>query len=364
MQNPKHKENKSVNMVKKNIAIIAPLGISIPPKKQGGNEWMVFYIIEGLVKRGHKVLVFGPKTTKTSAKLVPIIEKPISAYKIPETAEGTRKLRLELTLLAKTKNELLKKKKEIGIVINFTVDGGIFAPLEKEMKVPVLHCLHLPLYEELAMLYKEFNSRLIALSSNEKKAFAHLNYVATIYNGIDFKRFPFQKKPKDYFLFSGKIRATKNPLAAIKAIKKTKQKLIIIGKINDKEYFDKKIKPALGKNIIYKGEVTFDEAIKLYSQAKALLFPIKWQEPFGLVMPESMACGTPVIAFNNGAASEVIKNGKTGFIVKNTGEMAKAIKKIDQIKREDCRKWVEKKFTKEKMVDEYEKILKKTLKKN
>lgn len=348
--------SKKMPKIKKKIAILGPIGISIPPKKQGGIEWMVYYLTEGLVKKGYKVLLFAPATTKTSAKLVPVCPRPISECKIPSEVELSRKLRVELSFLANLMVKVLERKNEIGLIFNHSVDGGMFTILEKSLKIPIFHVLHLPLYKELANVFKKFNSRLITISDNQRKVFPRLNYFATIYNGIDLKKIPFSKKPKGYFVFSGKIKPSKNPLDAIKAVKLCQKKLILIGKIGDQEYFELKIKPLLDKNIVYLGEVNYSKAIKFYSQAKALLSPIKWQEPFGLVMIEAMACGTPVIAFDRGSVREVIKDCKTGFIVKNTKEMTKAIKKIDQIDRKECRKWVEKKFSLEKMIDEYEKV--------
>ncbi len=341
----------------KKIAILGPVGISIPPKKQGGIEWMVYYLTEGLVKKGYPVLLFAPASTKTSAQLVPVCQKPISEYKTPQGTEASRGLRIELSILTNTKTELLKRKREIALVFNHTVHGGMFANLEKRLKVPVYHILHLPLFKESANVYKNFNARLISISNNQRKIFPALRYCVTIYNGIDLKKFPFSKYAKDYFLFAGKIRISKNPRDAIVAAKRAGEKLILAGKISNQKYFKEKIEPLLDKNIIHLGEVSFSKMKKLYLGAKALLSPINWEEPFGLVMIESMACGTPVIAFNRGSVPEVVKDGKTGFIVKNTSEMIKAMKKIDQIKREDCREHVEENFSVEKMIQAYEKLL-------
>ncbi len=342
--------------MKKHIAILGPVGISIPPKKQGGIEWIVSHLTKGLIKRGHKVLLFAPKNAKTPAKLVPVSSVPMAEYKVPAQAEVSRKLRVELTMLSNMQAEVLKRKKQIGLILNHTVNGGIFAHLEKTLNIPVFHILHLPLYQELADVYKKFNARLISISNNQRKIFPDLRYVKTIYNGIDLEKFPFAKKPKDNFIFAGKLRQSKNPLGAIIAVKKAKAKLMLAGKVSDPEYFQSKIKPHLNKNIVHLGEVPFLTLLKFYSRAKALLCPIKWEEPFGLVMIEAMACGTPVIAFNRGAVPELIEHGKTGFIVKNTSEMVQAMKKIDQIKRKDCRTHVEENFSVEKMVNEYEKL--------
>jgi len=347
---------------KKYIAILAPVGISIPPKRQGAIEWMVYFLAEGLVKKGYPVLLFAPKGTKTSAKLVSVFPKTIGEYRKKEGDEVSRKLRLELTALSNAKAELLKRKSQIGLVFNHVVDGGMFGSLEKEIEAPVFHVTHLPLYQELASLYKKHNSRLIAISQNQKKLFSKLRYSPVIYNGVDLKKINFSKKTKDYFLFAGKMTPSKNPLDAILAAKKTGEKLILAGKASDKDYFDDKIKPLIdGEQIKYLGEITFLNLLKLYSKAKGFLFPVRCEEAFGLVMIEAMASGTPVIAYPRGSVREVVKNKETGFIVKNVNEMAEAIKKIDQIKRRDCRKHVEENFSIERMIKEYERVCLKIL---
>lgn len=149
---------------------------------------------------------------------------------------------------------------------------------------------------------------------------------------------------------------TKGADLAIKVALETGENLIIAGTPNKGRYWEEKIKPYLGKNIKYVGNISYEKTYKYYGQSKATLCPIRWEEPFGLTFIESMACGTPVIALDRGSAREVIQDGKTGFVVKNIRGMIKAIKKIGEIKREDCRALVEKRFTTERMVSDYEKI--------
>ncbi len=346
----------------KKIAILGPVGISIPPEKQGGIEWVVYHLTKGLTKKGHKVLLFAPSNAKTAAQLIPVTKVPVHNYKVPDKSEISRKLRVELSMLSNMRTEVLKHKNEIGLVFNHTVNGGIFADLEQTMGVPVYHITHLPIYNELAEVYKKNKSRLLTISDSQRKPFPKLRYSATIYNGIEPEKFPFSNKPKNYFIFAGKIIPSKNPLGAIQAAKKAHTKLLLAGKISDKAYF-KKLEPHFNKNIKYLGEVPFKKLLKLYSQAKALLMPIEWEEPFGLVMVEAMATGTPVIAFNRGSVSEIVRNNENGFIVNNVKEMVKAMAKIDQINRKNCREYVFDNFSIDKMVDDYEKLYLKTIKK-
>jgi len=346
---------------KKKIAILAPVGNNIPPKKQGGIEWMVYLTTEYLVKKGYKVLLFAPRSTKTSAELVPVSPKPMVEYKVLPRYEKSRKMRIEMSILSNMRYELFKRKREIGMILNHTVSGGWFADVEKRLNIPSFHILHLPLFKELAEVFSKYKTRLISISNNQRKKFPDLNYVATIYNGIEVEKFPFSEKKGKYLIFCGKIIPSKNPLDAIKVAKMTKEKLILIGRINDPEYFQKQIKPHLNKNIVYLGEVTYQKVKTLFCNAKALIFPIKWEEAFGLVMIESMACGTPVIAFKRGSVPEVVKDKITGFIVRNIEEMAQAVKKLDLINRKNCREWVKENFTAEKMAQNYEVLCKKYL---
>lgn len=344
----------------KKIAILGPVGISIPPKKQGGIEWVVYHLTKGLTNRGYQVVLFAPQNARTAAQLVPVARRPVAQFKIADNTEVSRKLRIELSMLSNMRTEVLKRKKDIGLVFNHTVNGGIFADLEKSMGLPVFHIIHLPLYAELAEVYKKNKSRLITISDSQKKLFPNLRYSATIYNGIEPEKFPFKNKPKNYFIFAGKMIPSKNPLGAIQAAQKAKAKLILAGKITNKKYFEEKIKPRLNKNIIYLGEVPFKKLLKLYAQAKALLVPIEWEEPFGLVMVEAMATGTPVIAYNRGSVSEIVKDKQTGFIVKNRAAMAKAMGQVDKINRQECRQHVIDNFSIEKMINGYEKLYLKT----
>ncbi len=334
---------------------MGPVGISIPPKKQGGIEWVVYHLTKGLTKRGYKVILFAPKNAKTTAELVPISNGPMHDLKIPEKSEISRKLRVELSMLSNMRTEVLKRKKDFDIIFNHTVNGGIFADLEQATGVPVFHITHLPLYDSLAEVYHKNKARLVTISDSQRKPFSKLRYSSTIYNGIEPEKFPFSAKSKNYFIFAGKMIPSKNPLGAIQAAQKTGNKLLLAGKISDKKYFEK-LKPRFNKDIKYLGEIPFKKLLQLYSQAKALLVPIEWEEPFGLVMVEAMATGTPVIAYNRGSVSEIVKNNQNGFIVKDLKGMMKAMAKIDQINRKQCREYVFDNFSIEKMVDGYEKL--------
>lgn len=353
-------------MKKLRIGIIAPPFTTVPPQGQGGTERVVHQMIEGLAKKGHKVTLFGAGRSKTSARFLQIFKKTISERKVDTTfMEASRSLRLETVYIARVMQEVLKREKEFDVIFNHMRGGYLFLPLADSLKVPVASIMHLPIFKELGeLLLKYKTTNVITISNNQRTSAPKVNYLATVYNGADLDEFPFNQKPKDYFLYVGAIGEHKNPKDAILAAKRIKANLILAGGKKREPYFSKEILPLIdGKQIKYVGEVQGKARIDLYKNAKAFLFPIKWQEPFGLVMIEAMASGAPVIAYPSGAAREVVENKKTGFIVKDVKGMAEAMKKIDSIDRKKCRERVEKLFSLEKMINEYEKVCWKLLKK-
>ena len=351
--------NKNMQKRKLKIAIIAPPFTTVPPKGHGGTERIAYEMVEGFKGRGHQVTLFGAGKCKTSAKFVQILKQTIEERKKDTTlTESFRPLRIETTYLAKVMEKIIKKEKSFDIIFNHSKNNYLFLPLTRFINTPIINILHLPLFKEVEDFYSKFkNANIVTVSNNQRKGFSKINYLATVYNGISTEKFKLSEKPKDYFLFLGAMGAHKNPKDAIMAAKRANVKLILAGGKIREPYFSKEIKPLIdGDKIKYLGEVYGETKINLLKNARALLFPIKWPEPFGLVTIEAMACGTPVIAYPNGAVPEIVEDKKTGFIIKNVLEMAKAIEKIDEIDRKKCRERVEKKFSVEKMIDEYEKI--------
>jgi glycosyltransferase involved in cell wall biosynthesis len=224
--------------------------------------------------------------------------------------------------------------------------------------VKVAYTLHDPIYPWRAEVYSMFgspNQKLISISDSQRKPAPNLNYLETIYNGVNLNEFTYSESGGDHLLYVGRIIPEKGVSEAVEAAIKANEKLVIIGPAPRNEYWDKKIKPYLGENITHINFVPRNQLSKYYRKAKAVLCPIQWEEPFGLVMTEAMACGTPVIGFKRGSVPEVIENGKTGFVVDNVDQMVLAIKKVGQISRAACRKRVEDRFSTEKMIDGYEK---------
>lgn len=335
-----------------------------PPPKDivAANAEVMTNIVTGMVNKGHDITVYASKGSKVKGvKIVNLGLLPHQtdyAYKKEEWVKDLH-IAYRITYIS----ELMKSSKQYDL-IHLHVGRVIFGePFLKFAKCPVLFTIHeefVPAFKPLMNFFK--GAKLISISNAQRKTFPSLNYISTIYHGVQVKNYPFSQTPKRGCLFLNRISKEKGVEFAIKAAKKAGTSLDIYGP-GEKTYLKNSVLPHIDQNITYHGMVKkySDQWYKAYSEAKAFLLPIQWEEPFGLVMIEAMACGTPVIAFDRGSVREVIKQGKTGFIVKNVNEMAKAIKKIDQIDRRECREHVEKNFTVEKMVDEHEKIYYKVL---
>jgi len=338
------------------IALLAPFEESVPPQKYGGTELIVYYLSQGLVERGHKVFLFAAGDSKTKAELISIFPKAIRK----EKAADDLKIREALKYIGISR--IIKELKKIKIDIIHNHLGWRFLPFAYLFNCKTLTTLHGPLnipYHQL--VYKQFKEYpFVSISNSQRRPLPQLNFVATIYHGIDINQFEFNEKPKgDYFAFLGRMSPEKGPIEAIKAAKRAGVKLKMAAKVDavDKEYFEKKIKPLIdGKQIEFLGEIKATQKSEFLREAKALLAPLCWEEPFGLFMSEAMACGTPVIVFDRGSAREVVKDRETGFVVKNIEEMINAIRSIEKISRKKCREWVEEKFTCQRMVTDYEKI--------
>jgi len=364
------------------IALFSTNFYPTPPLKEKdiyAPLWITYQLAEGLLKKGHQVFLFGSSDSKTNAKL--ISNNIPSLTKNKKWMKNYKKLgrkwgeiiraNYELSLVSKLYQMAQEKKFDI---IQFHSYPRVlhFASL---IKTPVCFTLHNPINyppgtDTSKLIYNLFkkvkNVHFISISKEQRKPLPTLNYAATVYNGTDLKKFSFNKKKGDYLAFAGRIIPLKGIDIAVQAARKTGEKLKIAGPIpssDSLDYWNKKIKPYLSRKITYEGMLTPNQMISFYQKAKALLLPTLLEESFGLVMTEAMACGTPVIAFKRGSIPEVVKHNKTGYVVKNQKEMIEAIKKIDKIKREDCREWVEKNFSLEKMIDNYEKTYLKILKK-
>ncbi|MBW7941993.1 MAG: glycosyltransferase family 4 protein [Candidatus Kuenenia stuttgartiensis] len=349
-------------MKKLRIAQVAPLWERVPPPKYGGIEMGVHLLTEELIKRGHQVTLFAAGTSETRGTLIP-------GYPEPLYRAGISWNNFVYPYLNQLKAFESSQQYDVIHLHICLWQDYLSLPLSRFVSSKVLYTFRSVLptknetdSEKATLLRKYPNNNYISISDAQRDGWVNLNWLKTIYNGIDITRFPFDSRGGDYLVWVGKIRPEKGVDIAIQAALKSNERLILAGPIdrNHRErfhYWETKVKPFVdGKRIIYVGELTRKEISELFKNAKAFLNPILWPEAFGLVMAESQASGTPVIAFRKGSVPEVVKDHETGFVVDSEEEMVEAIKNIKGIKRKACRKWAEENFSHLRMVDEYEEI--------
>ena len=350
------------------IAQVVSLQESVPPKGKNGLEFMVHYLTEELVKRGHQVTLFATKDSKTSARLIAVLPFPAARKGL----FGWGGMDYSLTAMAKA----AEMADEFDVIHTHIGSAAFyFADL---IKTPIVETIHSPIHKVFAkhLLKKELlnkyykdtirryrKARHIFVSKNQLDSSALKINSKVIHNGIALEDFSFRKKSGDYFVYLGYITQNKGAHIAAQAAKWANENLKLAGSCKGCEkYFKEKVKPYLRKNKIeYVGVASPAKRNKLLGGAKAILVPVQWEEPFGLIMIEAMACGTPVIGFNKAAVPEIVVDGKTGFVVEDMRRMVSAMKKINQIKRADCRRHIERNFSVEKMADEYEKAYRKAI---
>jgi len=343
-------------MRKIKIAQLAPLWIPIPPRTYGGIELMLSLLTEELVARNYDITLFASGDSKTSAKLFPLTEKGIWLQKGLRSPHAYVSVAIEKIYRHKNSFDLFHNHADFFMFpLTLLLEGA-----------PTLTTLHRPIDSVTAQAYKAYDKINFCAISEDQRQSAEENGISTVgvvYNGIATDKYLFKEAAGDYFMYLGRLNKEKGIVDAIDISRKAGVKLLVAGNVvgaDEWNYFFHEVQPLLNEeNVNFVGHVDFNEKVRLLGGAKALLFPIDRREPFGLVMIEAMACGTPVIAYRRGSVPEVIKDKKTGFIVKTKEEMVEAIKKINTIKREDCRAHVEQNFTLKQMVDGYEKIYKK-----
>ena len=334
------------------IAQVAPLYESVPPKKYGGTERVVSWLTEELVRMGHDVTLFASGDSMTTAKLVPACRESLRLS--PESVDH---LAHHIVLL----EHILSHKDEFDL-IHFHIDY-LHYPFSRRVRylhVTTLHGrLDLP---DLVPLYEIYNDMpVISISDAQRDPLPHLNWQGTVHHGLPRDSFAFHRKPgpEGYLGFLGRTAPEKGLDRAIEIAKRAGMTLKIAAKIDkaDQEYFDACIRPLLDHpGIEFLGEIGFPEKNDFLGNATAVLFPVSWPEPFGLVMIEAMACGTPVIAYRMGSVPEVIADGISGYIVSDLDGAVEAVKKIDQLDRRKVRKHFEQNFTADRMAKDYLKI--------
>jgi glycosyltransferase involved in cell wall biosynthesis len=331
------------------IAQVAPPWLAVPPAGYGGIEWVVALLADGLVERGHQVTLFATGDSHTKADLEFVFEKAPGPKSINDPWLDTMHSMLVHQDLSR-----------FDLIHQHNVWSGLVAAML--IDVPVVHTLHGPFTDEMRQLYAQVAERVwfVAISEKQRSFMPELKYGGVVYNGIDMPLYPFREDKDDFLLFLGRADPVKGVLRAVETAQVTGLPLVIAVKVAneiEERHWNEDVLPRMPADATVLGEITIDEKVDLLSRAKAALFPIDWEEPFGLVMTEAMACGTPVIATPRGSVPEVIADGETGFIVPVEGyaEHAKeALQRLGDIDPKACRERVERLFSKEAMVAGYE----------
>jgi glycosyltransferase involved in cell wall biosynthesis len=337
------------------IAQVAPLYESVPPRYYGGTERVVSWLTEKLVLLGHDVTLFASADSVTNARLVPVCKQALRLD--PDCIDPIARHVLMM-------EEVFHEAEDFDL-IHFHVDYLHFSRSRLE-RVPCLTTLHGRLdIPDLVPLFREFKEvPVVSISDAQRRPLHWLNWAGNVHHGMPIDALSFHPQPGSYLAFLGRISPEKGLDRAIDIAMASEMPLKIAAKIDrlDTEYFNQHIKARLRHPLIeFIGEIGSSEKDEFLGNAAALLFPIDWPEPFGLVMIEAMACGTPVIAFNRGSVSEIIRDGVNGFIVQDSKHAVKAVKRLSHIDRKHCRRHFEMNFSDDLMAEEYLNIYRKLI---
>jgi glycosyltransferase involved in cell wall biosynthesis len=329
------------------IAQVAPLYEAVPPGRYGGTERVIATLSDELVAQGHDVTLFGPETSATAARLL-AFEKPLrERFTADEMANVAPHLHLEMMA------EVAARAGEFDVIHSHL--DLLALPFTRLIPTPTMLTLHgrldLDFVRELLPRYASVP--LVSISNDQRRAVEDLDltWAATVYNGLDLGHYRDVRHDEDGYLgFVGRIATEKGPLSAIEVSRRTGVPLRMAAKVDptDVGYYEEEVAPQMGSHVDFVGEITEEEKPAFYAGARATVFPSDWPEPFGLVMIESLAAGTPVIALRRGSVPEVIEHGVTGFICDDVDEMAEAVSRIGQLDPEACRRGAER-FTAERM---------------
>jgi glycosyltransferase involved in cell wall biosynthesis len=332
------------------IAMVAPLMEAVPPAKYGGTERVISLLTEELVRRGHHITLFASGDSHTSAQLVACCERGL---RLDPTVKDT------IAYIMTELDTVYRQPHRFDIIHNH-LDYLTF-PVAHLSPTPTVTTTHGRLdLAEVRRVYRAFPAHpLVAISNDQRASLPGVNWLSMVYNGVDVNHFQFRSEPGDYLVFLGRISPEKRPDRAIELARDVGMRLVMAAKVDavDQEYFDQAIAPLIKAHsslIEFVGEVDEHGKDALLGGAFAYLFPIDWPEPFGLTMAESMATGTPIVAFRAGSVEEVIEDGVTGFVCDTVSDMAGAIPRVPDLDRRACRERAERLFSPKAMTDGYE----------
>lgn len=336
------------------IAQIAPLFESVPPRNYGGTERVVSFLTEELVARGHDVTLFASGDSITKAKLIAPCPNSLRTNEACRDPWAHHVVMLEMVFQDVSRFD----------VMHFHIDYQHY-PLSRRHPCPCVTTLHgrqdIP---DLVNLYRMFREAgLVSISDAQRQPMPWANWLGTVHHGLPEDLYQLQEKPGEYLAFLGRVSPEKGLTRAIEIARRSGLPLKAAAKIDkaDYEYFKTEVEPELSKDIEFLGEIGGKAKEEFLQNAYALVFAIDWPEPFGLVMIEALACGTPVIAWRNGSVAEVIDNGVTGVIVETMDEAVAAVKEVSHLDRRQCRRVFEERFSVERMADDYETIYRRVI---
>jgi glycosyltransferase involved in cell wall biosynthesis len=329
------------------IAMVAPPWYDVPPDGYGGTEQLVATLVDSLTERGHEVVLIAAGEDRTDAEL-------LRTFRVTPTGlGGPDSLPIELIHAARAAERL--DGLDVDLVHDHSVVGPLLAPYRP---VPTVVTVHGPLEGWMRRLYAAMRGvRFIAISDAQRATAPELDWLATVHNGIDVEASPFQERKGDAFLFLGRIDPTKGVLDAIEIARRTGRPLRIAAKASDdaeRQYLRDEVEPRLGDGVDYLGDVDRDRKLELLADARAVLFPIHWEEPFGLVMIEAMSCGTPVVAMRRGSVPEVIEDGRTGFVGDSVDDLVDACGRLGELDPSEIRRVCADRFDRTRMTERYE----------
>jgi glycosyltransferase involved in cell wall biosynthesis len=334
------------------IAQIAPPWISVPPRGYGGTEWVVQQLCDGLSKRGHRVTLYASGDSRTAADLRSVFPAQIPEFMGNPAFEARHSGFALADILSRTGERAFDIVHDHSGYLVVAAAGLLPLP-------PVLHTIHSAFDEVTTGFYDQYGRAVAYAAISEYQRSmgpAGMNWAGVVPNAIDLGVWPLQEEKDDYLLAFGRVCEAKGFHLSIEVARRTGRRLFMAGALQPQyaDYFHEIIEPELDDQIVFLGEVGDPQRRELFANAAAFLFPILWPEPFGLVMIEAMATGTPVIAFRNGSVPEVIDDGVTGFIVEDVDQMVEAVSRVHQIDGAACRRSVEERFAVERLVTDYE----------
>ncbi len=339
------------------IAQLAPPWITVPPKGYGGIEWVVQQLCDGLTARGHEVCLYASGDSRTAAELRALFPRQMPD-KIGVTALDARQVSFSFADI-----------EQGGFDLVHDHSGFLGVAFSRYLTTPMVHTVHCAFDEVASGLYGQFADAVgyICISEYQRSmAPPGMRWAGIAYNAIAVERWPYTTDKDDYLLAFGRVCEAKGFHHSIATAKRLGRRLIMAGVLQEpyREYFEQRVEPEIdGEQIIYEGEVSDERRRELFARASAFLFPITWPEPFGLVMIEAMACGTPVVAMRQGSVPEVVDDGRTGFVVE-PDDLAAFVAAVDRVAEIDpavCRHTVEERFTVERMIADHEAIYRRHL---